>query len=632
MCRFRARHVGREKKIDILVLMDGGLKIIGFVFVVGTLSAQIGCTPDSQKGVPELDATALASTFMTTVNVDDLLDNPSSGATCSGVAECACANGPTAGCDSYEYDHPVNAFVLTRSGPTSGEAPYYYDCGGGFPDGPVFTALPSTAAGTPSCTTYTMTYREPVVQVRMAVSAVNNESADRQERVSNFTGNGMAAAVTIDGSLLAIKQLQVAGSEVAGVAVSNANDGQGTIVITPSVPSSVVSFDICQYGTTDSNGVILNGMDYKTTLDVDGDGVDKDADIDDNNPLACRDVDGDGCDDCSVTGADGSGGDASNDGPDLNGDGACDVNDKDGDGIDNNVDIDDDNDGILDIEEGGVDTDGDGVTDDLDLDSDDDGILDAVEAGHSIGDSNGDGLVDCPGGVGANGFCDALESAPDSGVPVYTPGSAGPDEPVDTDLDTVPDYRDLDSDNDGIPDTIEGAAGCLDSPVNAVCDGDDIDGDGIVDDLDNVNGHGTSGHPAPPDTDQDSVEDFRDLDSDDDGLFDVDESQNGDLDADNDGMIDGPETDGDGIIDAVDNQVGHGGAQDTTIDTDGDGAPDHLDTDSDDDGIPDGGVIGVAGGGLAGGAGCSSTGTLGGLIPTFAFLLLWGRRRFSFGE
>ena len=57
------------------------------------------------------------------------------------------------------------------------------------------------------------------------------------------------------------------------------------------------------------------------TCDTDGDGV---PDGDDSNPAdpnVCRDTDSDSCDDCSQTGADGSGGDPANDGADGDGDG-----------------------------------------------------------------------------------------------------------------------------------------------------------------------------------------------------------------------------------------------------------------------------------------------------------------------
>ncbi|MBO0331892.1 T9SS type B sorting domain-containing protein [[Muricauda] lutisoli] len=67
--------------------------------------------------------------------------------------------------------------------------------------------------------------------------------------------------------------------------------------------------------------------------------------------------------------------------------------DADGDGVLNSIDLDDDNDGILDLEENGgvpdLDTDGDLIPDHLDLDSDNDGCQDVLEAGFSDPDGNG---------------------------------------------------------------------------------------------------------------------------------------------------------------------------------------------------------------------------------------------------
>ncbi|MFV1035422.1 putative Ig domain-containing protein, partial [Klebsiella pneumoniae] len=77
-----------------------------------------------------------------------------------------------------------------------------------------------------------------------------------------------------------------------------------------------------------SDGLCDAGVDP----DDDNDGV---LDGADTNPLVatiCADSEPDGCDDCSVTGADQSGGDPNNDGPDLDGDGICDAGDSDTDG------------------------------------------------------------------------------------------------------------------------------------------------------------------------------------------------------------------------------------------------------------------------------------------------------------
>ena len=64
--------------------------------------------------------------------------------------------------------------------------------------------------------------------------------------------------------------------------------------------------------------------------------------------------------------------------------------DWDEDGIPDNIDLDDDNDGILDILEGeDIDTDGDGIPNSKDTDSDGDGCYDAVEAGYTDDDDDG---------------------------------------------------------------------------------------------------------------------------------------------------------------------------------------------------------------------------------------------------
>ena len=66
--------------------------------------------------------------------------------------------------------------------------------------------------------------------------------------------------------------------------------------------------------------------------------------------------------------------------------------DTDEDGIPDREDADDDNDGILDVDEGeDLDTDGDGIPNRIDLDSDGDGCKDVIEAGFT--DDDDDGLV-----------------------------------------------------------------------------------------------------------------------------------------------------------------------------------------------------------------------------------------------
>jgi len=63
--------------------------------------------------------------------------------------------------------------------------------------------------------------------------------------------------------------------------------------------------------------------------------------------------------------------------------------DNDKDGIADEDDLDDDNDGILDIYEGEGDTDGDGIINSFDLDSDGDGCFDVIESGCVDPDNDG---------------------------------------------------------------------------------------------------------------------------------------------------------------------------------------------------------------------------------------------------
>lgn len=358
---------------------------------------------------------------------------------------------------------------------------------------------------------------------------------------------------------------------------------------------------VCDGPDTDGDGIV-NSIDDTVSFgdptptvpsDSDGSGGADYIDLDSNND-GTPDTIGSGCIDVSPT-------DQRCDGPDSDGDGVVDNSDDfdgfgirpdlDGDGVSDRDDLDDDNDGIPDSVERGKDTDGDGVRDDRDLDSDNDGLPDVAEAGHGGADNNGDGLIDCVGGFGNNGLCDAVETAPDSG--------AGRTPPIDTDGDGVADFRDLDSDNDGLADRIENGSACADNPINGVCDGGDADGDGSPNSADGSDGNGVGGYPVPPDSDGDGTPDYRDLDSDGDSIPDVVESGNGAADGDDDGRVDGPDSDGDGIQSSVDDSDGDGvvDSQDSdpplfgggrgATDSDGDGTPDARDTDSDNDGLND---------------------------------------------
>jgi hypothetical protein len=229
--------------------------------------------------------------------------------------------------------------------------------------------------------------------------------------------------------------------------------------------------------------------------------------------------------------------------------------DSDSDGVINRLDGDSDNDGILDSRETGIDSDADGIPDFLDLDSDNDGLFDAAEAGRTP--------------LAANGTLASAASVDQFGLARGASASV-----LDTDADGVADLIDLDSDNDGLLDVQETGL-------------DDIDLDGRLDGFTDRNGDGADDSLAGTavalrDSDDDRIPDVRDLDSDQDGLSDLIENSRSSQDLDNDGRVDDfLDANGDGLDDDAAAHLAF------LIDTDGDGLPDSIDLDSDGDGISD---------------------------------------------
>lgn len=198
------------------------------------------------------------------------------------------------------------------------------------------------------------------------------------------------------------------------------------------------------------------------------------------------------------------------------------IADFDQDGIPDNVDVDDDNDGILDVAETG-DKDGDGQIDSLDLDSDNDGIPDAIEANAGLIPANMTAEGQYPGGYVATNDADGDGQADD--VDATTGGTALAD--TDTNNDGCPDRCSLDSDGDGIGDAVEANTGVLPANMNlpgqypvAYATANDSDADGLVDDVDPDAG-GTA--LANPDSDGDGLFNYQDDDSDGDLISDYNE-------------------------------------------------------------------------------------------------------------
>lgn len=292
--------------------------------------------------------------------------------------------------------------------------------------------------------------------------------------------------------------------------------------------------------------------------------------------------------------------------------------DSDGDERPDSEDLDNDNDGIPDSVEGTeVDSDGDGINDYLDTDSDNDTVPDFIEAGTNPlapVDSDGDELPDyldtdsdndgtpdsapLPDDSDQDGITDDLEGTDDEDtdsdgvanradldsdndtIPDAIERGENADSPVDTDGDGIADFLDLDSDNDGITDIREANTGELD--VNLI----DTDNDGRVDSdqIFGTNGLVDAAETKPDsgilifavgDSDGDGVRDFRDLDSDNDSVFDVLETTG--TDADSNGLVDSTiDNNQDGIIDGTNTLLING----PLPDTDTDFVPDFQDSDA----------------------------------------------------
>ncbi|MHA1858049.1 MAG: hypothetical protein ACTSUU_01230, partial [Candidatus Thorarchaeota archaeon] len=292
-----------------------------------------------------------------------------------------------------------------------------------------------------------------------------------------------------------------------------------------------------------------------------------------------------------------------------------DTSDIDGDGYPNFLDMDSDGDSLADGFEyhflgtdpyGETDRDGDRLADELEYkfslnpnttDTDRDGLDDLTEALPTVVDLTGNGIYESgyPQQTDNDSIPDARDLDSDNdGVydgTAYNYG-VGYEDTTDADGDGIDNWRDTDSDNDGITDGWEhgndldkATAGMqVLNPID-----DDTDGDGISDSLElswgtdplstDTDGDGiddaTEWGPdltgAPTRTDNDGLPDARDLDSDADGVRDADE------DAGTYGYVTDPtdpDSDGDGVMDGA--EVFTFKTNPLSTDTDGDGINDSL--------------------------------------------------------
>ncbi|MBK9017296.1 MAG: hypothetical protein IPM82_26375 [Saprospiraceae bacterium] len=340
------------------------------------------------------------------------------------------------------------------------------------------------------------------------------------------------------------------------------------------------------------NSVTKNQTIYYTSgNDTDNDGVVDDFDLDNDNDGIPNLIEGN-------TDSDGDGVPNSRD-LDCDNDGIPDIieagfNDRNGDGmVDNALQLGWDNDGDgyaygFDANDNDasvttsvifnttvLDPDGDGMLNFADLDSDNDGIPDLIEAGGV--DTDGNGRIDYPVLTDAtsmeDGDSDGYASVYDPDEDVI-PGDENPSRSLieydgidysggdpsqnpDYDGDGIVDFLDLDDDNDGIPDLIEvgGVDENGDGRVDLLTEFDDSAKDGFHDDfverprvLTEPDGVVIDGRPEDVnndgtvylvgDDDNDNLLNFRDLDTDGDGIRDMAELRMFSFDQDEDGMID----------------------------------------------------------------------------------------------
>ena len=146
----------------------------------------------------------------------------------------------------------------------------------------------------------------------------------------------------------------------------------------------------------------------------------------------------------------------------------------------------------------------------------------------------------------------------------------------DTDADGIKDEFDIDSDNDGIPDFIEGTGTFITRT------GVDSDANGLDD--------AYMTNAIPIDTDNDGIWDFYDLDSDNDGVFDLIEANpnySNLSDTDGNGIVDGPAFGANGWVDNAETAPDSHVIDYTINDMDADGIFSYRDSDSDGDSCTD---------------------------------------------
>lgn len=315
----------------------------------------------------------------------------------------------------------------------------------------------------------------------------------------------------------------------------------------------IVNYQDSDFCTLSSNGICQSletnghGIPAYLDLDSDDDGIPDiveagGADSDGTGTVdATTDSDNDGLADVFE-----SGHDWTSSLLDADGDGVNEISgDFDQDNAPNWLDLDSDDDGIPDVEESfGTDNDDDSFIDSYGIDIDNDGFADGVD-----GDVGNDGVAENTNGAlvktSADGNGDGL---PDSGYPFANQDNSG-----------KPNFLDIDADDDGIVDNTEAQpTNSFIAPSNSDTDGDGIDDN--YDNSSSFGGNGlsavnteNSGVPdyMDLDTDDDGENDIIEgHDTNGDGLVNGSDSPNART-----GLSNGSDADNDGLDDGFDNNT-----------------------------------------------------------------------------
>jgi uncharacterized repeat protein (TIGR01451 family) len=438
---------------------------------------------------------------------------------------------------------------------------------------------------------------------RLDLDSDNDGLPDALEGIADVDGDGLPNFLDLDSDGDGLPDTFEGNFEI----IDGDNDG----IVGTGTPKDNDGDGLANSNDPDWAGNVLDGYGYNQ--DRDGDGVPNYLDIDIDNDGIVDNIEGQSTFNYVAPTGDDSDGDGIDDAYDVDeGAKVIGYTNADGGSAPDYADIDSDNDGIKDIVEAGgddadnngmadnfSDTDGDGLADEFDADAGPtngqtpESFPDVDETGgdldwRSNSDEDGDGVPNI------NDIDDDNDGILDSDEDANEDGDNNPlTMSTDYDRDGIPNYLDLDTDGDGIADITEAG-------------GEDADGDGhpgvgyVKTDVDAnglpsiLNGVPISLNDPLDDFDADGTPNWLDLDSDDDGIYDVIEA--GGTDENGDGIYGIGilnDEDADGLADAVDpkNDLTTStvavGTPLILPDSDSDGVLDIYDLDSDDDGTPD---------------------------------------------